>query len=900
MFWSSNMNNNRFLKYTIAYLAFIFILCGAPPSVKAAPWDTEDYYLCFNQTPWGGGFGSFAIACDVEPWGQPHFVLENFSAIMFDHQVEAGERARFMNELYAVLKASTRYYIQSRQPGASEAEIEAWQLANFAKAHQESYWTHYRYSQSGLVQMLRGDSGHGHGLVQIDDRWHFTKIEEGAGWHIFKNITYGMEIFFAEWQNAANASCVESETSWLQRSRAAYSAYNGGPSKVCRWTDPSDVWAQNDQGYLEKIQNADWLTHITNQELVTALDIQCYMEEERGCSAAEGMVEVDSDDPANWVNREITLESGEHCLLVDDALECVENAKDLLCLNLQYGATKGNVFPSSSVTDEYSKVINEAKACYQDASPHLAFTGNAMKFVAKTNGFATSTPDIYDTVGGTKTGSSITWGKPYQVLDIIVNGLSESNSGQVYYKIKDTFSQGYILVGDFDKLEQTTQLVDVNSLPKEYISIARVDDEIIVLNPDGISMLEALNSDTVLATVEYETTLSVLSVTMSGDDNEIYYGVEYNGQQGFIYGGKILNGNTQSNWASIEQLQSDDKLTTLIKTAFKPEGTADDDNSQNVVIPANTLLSVLEKVLKFKGEEHELWDYKVEYNNRIGTLFGGFTKPSKQESVFTESNALHPDLVGLSRYYTDRITFTEGDTDLDDDGLPNEWELTYGLDIFDPNDAQSDTDLDGANNLQEFTNSTSPLNPDSDSDGILDGNDNEFTPSGAIGFSISEIQVNENEPTFTLTLNRTGNFIGEIAILVEGVDDTATLNQDYTIVETEFTFLPEDSKKVVTLNIINNDTYSGDRTFSIKLTVPTDSHATLGEISSVSVVIIEDEEKPAESGSDGDGTSEPVEEDKSSDEEEAKSSGGSVSMITLIMLILIRCFGAVRIYKRKS
>jgi Bacterial TSP3 repeat len=48
-------------------------------------------------------------------------------------------------------------------------------------------------------------------------------------------------------------------------------------------------------------------------------------------------------------------------------------------------------------------------------------------------------------------------------------------------------------------------------------------------------------------------------------------------------------------------------------------------------------------------------------------------------------------------------------TDQDGDGLPDEWELHSGLDMFNPYDGGSDLDDDGFTAAQEFANGTDPL-----------------------------------------------------------------------------------------------------------------------------------------------------------------------------------------------
>jgi hypothetical protein len=52
------------------------------------------------------------------------------------------------------------------------------------------------------------------------------------------------------------------------------------------------------------------------------------------------------------------------------------------------------------------------------------------------------------------------------------------------------------------------------------------------------------------------------------------------------------------------------------------------------------------------------------------------------------------------------------DPDDDNDGMPDEWETTYGLDPYLADDADLDADSDGWTNLQEYRGETDPTDPD--------------------------------------------------------------------------------------------------------------------------------------------------------------------------------------------
>jgi hypothetical protein len=78
-----------------------------------------------------------------------------------------------------------------------------------------------------------------------------------------------------------------------------------------------------------------------------------------------------------------------------------------------------------------------------------------------------------------------------------------------------------------------------------------------------------------------------------------------------------------------------------------------------------------------------------------------------------------------------------GSDDVDEDGLPNDWELEYGLDPASAegdDGAAGDPDRDGLTNLAEFTLGTDPTNPDSDGDGLFDGQEDRNS-DGSVGDS---------------------------------------------------------------------------------------------------------------------------------------------------------------------
>ncbi|HUG75684.1 MAG TPA: Ig-like domain-containing protein [Acidimicrobiia bacterium] len=101
-------------------------------------------------------------------------------------------------------------------------------------------------------------------------------------------------------------------------------------------------------------------------------------------------------------------------------------------------------------------------------------------------------------------------------------------------------------------------------------------------------------------------------------------------------------------------------------------------------------------------------------NAAIATVSSGGLVTARASGVVVVT-AIHEGALGVARF-----EIVVG-VDSDGDGLPDDWEIANGFDPNNPVDAIDDTDEDGLATGDEFAIGTDPRDPDTDSDGLLDG-----------------------------------------------------------------------------------------------------------------------------------------------------------------------------------
>jgi hypothetical protein len=509
---------------------FLIAAISISYALPALAADTADFYKCTGKVGGEWNFGRAPNGCDAASFGEDSALKHDYEAVVFDDgETRTTERKRYMQEMYAVIRDGSSYYFKKRKPNASAEELAAFQFMVLTVANQESYWSQYRMASDNKMKMMRGDSGHGHGMMQVDDRSHFDSINAGTGWSLAKNMAYGMDILFTNWEKAATTSCVGSSSNWENRTRAAWAAYNGGGAKLCRWTNSKDTWAQNDINFYNTYKNKAWAAFVTNFDQASNVNIACLIEGGENC--------LNPGEIANQLNLNqlYTTSAGKACVVTKaGALSCVAETRDALCLR-----------SVSSFTSETAKVItDDVLAAYKvtNLDRHAACAAFDPTVIGVGKMLVTNNAIV---IRSTPAGGYLAVALEGEVAEVLDFEIRNLDSLDRYYKISVDGQTGWIYGGT-----SATQAkwVAASSLTSALPTVvARVGEQVQVVN-GGINMREKPDGDTVLTLLPTGTKVTVEGYVIQGSSNYLYYQVTYNKKTGFIYSGALLPKDTTTTW----------------------------------------------------------------------------------------------------------------------------------------------------------------------------------------------------------------------------------------------------------------------------------------------------------------------------------------------------------------
>lgn len=536
-------------------LNVILVLVGCVLSFNPvfAQVNTVDFWLCDSRQGGSWTVGRAANICLVNPFQQPSEVQSYWSQVTYDDNkynssttMRAQENTRYSNEMNALVDGFARNYYIMRTPSASTAEVEAWTKAVLAVSYHESIWTHYRKGTDGKMRMLRGDFGHGHGLMQVDDRWHFAYVKDGGGARLQDNLIYGLDLYYSLWTKAAKASCVGGAGNYLARTRATYSMYNGGEGSVCRWTNTSHKWYKNDKNFWDHYQIQGWKKNLTNAQtfkynfscLVQDGGLKCFDD-----SNPLPPIVVPNPNPKDSVsNFALSLEElyfvqskNLNCTWNNSFLSCLPSNLGTQCLMDLFGIDQDKeLIDLESKTSQVvtTKMINPDTKCKSDGDIKI---GDFILTQANIN--------LRKTPGGTRI-TTVASNQKFQVLDVYTSDTSKIT----YYLVSSKSGVGYIYTGTPNVSSSYVRKVESNGATK---IIASEGEMIEVTGGAGINMRSTPGGNLQL-TIPHRERLVVISRLIRGDERYVYYKVKYKGAEGYIYSGRLAPTPNVNTWTEVK------------------------------------------------------------------------------------------------------------------------------------------------------------------------------------------------------------------------------------------------------------------------------------------------------------------------------------------------------------
>ena len=212
--------------------------------------------------------------------------------------------------------------------------------------------------------------------------------------------------------------------------------------------------------------------------------------------------------------------------------------------------------------------------------------------------------------------------------------------------------------------------------------------------------------------------------------------------------------------------------------------------------------------------------YSVEENAGIATITVTVSSPYPMY-VTVDYNTVNGTAIAGTDY-----TATSGTLAFD----PGETSATFEVSILDDSLDQADHDFNVV-----LSNPGLPLGTPSEAVVTIVDND----PRPSVQLSAAAYTVDENAGTATITATLSAPSAFTVTVGFTTIDGTAIAGTDYTAASGTLTFAPGQTTATITVTILDNAAFSGDRALDITLSDPVE--AELGTPSTATLTIVEDD-----------------------------------------------------------
>ncbi|MEK6555630.1 MAG: hypothetical protein AABZ31_10345, partial [Bdellovibrionota bacterium] len=276
----------------------------------ASPNTMPCYEPFFSFAPSPGVIGT---SCKATPIGDTKRALAYYEHYVFNFEkyLRSIDPTSY-NRIYVdyildlLEQVATDYYKERaalEKRTVTAAELQGWINAMLAVSYQESLMTHFQFdirpdTLVDKMQILVGDAKCAKAWEVKDGKYFCPEYEVNADgkklygsvgmfqimlsvhsgssklgfFDIVHNVQYAMSFAYGTWSKIIKGThkgldvCRDQifankkkniGINYVNAARSMYSVYNGGPARVCRWTQDT-IWKQNDNGYKYSIENKPW------------------------------------------------------------------------------------------------------------------------------------------------------------------------------------------------------------------------------------------------------------------------------------------------------------------------------------------------------------------------------------------------------------------------------------------------------------------------------------------------------------------------------------------------------------------------------------------------------------------------------------------------------------------